>query len=131
MPSPDHVDTFDKGRYGHANRNGSEEKETAGRRRGVGEYTVNNKPSADEIALVIQYVVACLKPGRADDGSDQSGSYLSPSRLLSNMGITNIRDYLPAQSQSQSQGQAGPSKAVEEGYSSWQHGDLEDGYGRR
>lgn len=62
MPSPDHVDTYDKGRYGHANGNGYEETETAGRRRGVGEYTVSNKASANEIALEIKYVVACLIP---------------------------------------------------------------------
>jgi len=63
MPSPDHVDTYDKGRYGHANGNGYEETETAGRRRGVGEYTVCMiKASADEIALEIKYVVACLRP---------------------------------------------------------------------
>lgn len=62
MPSPDHVDTYDKGRYGHERGNGHEEKETAGRRRGVGEYTFSNKASADEVALEIKYVVACLEP---------------------------------------------------------------------
>ena len=41
MPSPDHVDTYDKGRYGHVNGNGSEETETAGLRRGVGECLVS------------------------------------------------------------------------------------------
>ena len=62
MPSPDHVDTYDKGRYGLVNGNGYEETETAGRRRGVGEYTASNKASTDEIALEIRYVVASLNP---------------------------------------------------------------------
>lgn len=63
MPSPDHVDTYDKGRHGHESGNGHEEKETAGHRRGVGEYPVCLiKASANEIALEIKYVVACLKP---------------------------------------------------------------------
>lgn len=62
MPSPDHVDTYDKGRYGHVHGNGSEETEMAGHRRGVGEYTVSNKASANEIALEIRYVAACLEP---------------------------------------------------------------------
>jgi hypothetical protein len=42
---------------------------------------------------------------------------------MANMGINNtIRDYLPSQS--------GPSN-VEEGYASWQQGDLGDGSGKR
>ena len=63
MPSPNHVDKYDKGRYGHVNGNGSEETETAGLRRGVGECLVSMiKASADEIALENKYVVACLRP---------------------------------------------------------------------
>ena len=61
--------------------------------------------------------------------SDQAGSYLSPTHLLSSfsgMGI-NYRDYLPSS----------PGKAVtigaevEERSSSWQECDLGDGQGRR
>jgi hypothetical protein len=42
---------------------------------------------------------------------------------MANMGISTIRDYLPSQ--------PGPSREVEEGYASWEEGDLGDGLGRR
>jgi hypothetical protein len=71
--------------------------------------------------------------GWADDS--HSEAYLSPSRLMANMGISNIRDYLPNQSQSQSevegQGQGDSSTGVGEGYATAQEADLGDGHGRR
>jgi hypothetical protein len=39
MPSPNHVDTYDKGRYGHESR---DEGKAAENRRGIGEYSLDS-----------------------------------------------------------------------------------------
>lgn len=64
--------------------------------------------------------------------SGQSHSYLSPSRLLSNMGISNIRDYLPSSPSSLPPSSVTVSSRDVEGiFGEWQDTDLKDGLGRR